>query len=68
MSELIVNWERCDGHGLCAALLPQHIGQDEWGYPILASTANADERDLRRVVAACPTLALRLDRQPTHSR
>ena len=24
----------CDGHGLCAELLPEHIRLDDWGYPI----------------------------------
>ena len=24
----------CDGHGLCADLLPERIELDEWGYPI----------------------------------
>ena len=25
----------CDGHGLCAELLPEHIRLDDWGYPIV---------------------------------
>ena len=32
---LRIDWTRCDGHGLCAALLPQAISRDEWGYPII---------------------------------
>jgi len=59
---LRIDWTRCDGHGLCAALLPQHITQDEWGYPIVHrdTIAVAELRDARRAVAACPALALRL--------
>ena len=60
--ELHIDWTRCDGHGLCAALAPERITRDEWGYPLLHRTAvPADEtKAVRRVVAACPALALRL--------
>ena len=30
-----IDWTRCDGHGLCAELLPEQIARDEWGFPIL---------------------------------
>jgi ferredoxin len=56
---LAVDRTRCDGHGLCAALLPDVIGRDEWGFPILLPAAVA-ERDARRAIAACPSLALYL--------
>jgi ferredoxin len=61
---IAIDWTRCDGHGLCAALLPAHIDRDEWGYPVLHDTAGAREHELRRVVAACPSLALRLTQRP----
>ncbi len=62
MARLRVDWTRCDGHGLCAELLPEAIGVDDWGYPILR------ERDLpralmpsaRRAVASCPLRAIAL--------
>jgi len=56
----------CDGHGLCGELFPELIGLDEWGYPILRGTAVPDDLTdhARRAVAACPVLALRLDRTP----
>jgi ferredoxin len=64
-AELVIDWERCQGHGLCAVLLPERIAMDEWGFPILPATAvSTDDRDVRRAVAACPALALRLARQP----
>ena len=62
MKTLQIDWTRCDGHGLCAALLPRRIGRDEWGFPVIQGTA-VDERenpDVRRAVAACPALALHL--------
>ena len=59
---LTVNPITCEGHGLCAELLPEWVRLDDWGYPIV----NADpvppelEEHARRAAAACPTLALLL--------
>jgi ferredoxin len=55
----------CDGHGLCAELLPEIIELDEWGFPILHDRDVAGDLDAhaRRAVAACPALALRLERR-----
>ncbi len=53
---------KCDGHGLCAELLPEVIRLDDWGYPIIAP-GPIPERLLppaQRAVANCPTLALAL--------
>ena len=65
---LHVDWTACDGHGLCAELLPELLDRDDWGYPIARS--GAATRDIpvpaalashaRRAVRACPRLALRL--------
>ena len=53
---------RCDGHGLCAGVIPELISLDEWGYPIVAPGPVPRHLLLhaRRAVAACPLLALRL--------
>ncbi len=60
---LEIDWTRCDGHGLCARLLPELVDLDDHGFPVLrghhvpdALTAHA-----KRAVSACPVLALRLD-------
>ncbi|HEY2041253.1 MAG TPA: ferredoxin [Jatrophihabitans sp.] len=60
-AQLRIDWTRCDGHGLCAALLPRTIKQDEWGYPIIDQTRAGIESAaaLKRAVGACPALALR---------
>jgi ferredoxin len=52
----------CDGHGLCAELLPELIALDEWGYPLIADADVPPELEAlaRRAVSVCPTLALRL--------
>lgn len=57
-----IDWTRCDGHGLCARLLPERIDVDERGFPIVveAQVPPDLQRHARRAVAACPRLALRL--------
>jgi ferredoxin len=53
---------KCDGHGVCADLLPEMIELDDWGYPIIRPGAipAAALLHARRAVSDCPTLALRL--------
>lgn len=64
MSRLRVDWVACDGHGLCADLLPELVDLDEWGYPLLRSADVPDALlpKARATVAACPALALRITR------
>ncbi len=66
---LDIDWTRCDGHGLCAALLPTRVTRDEWGFPVVnGESIRPDElKAARRTVAACPALALRLTEQPAQS-
>jgi ferredoxin len=61
---LRINPIACAGHGLCAELLPEIIELDPWGYPILLSAAvpPALVEHARRAAAACPTLALLMDK------
>jgi len=58
---LDIDWTRCAGHGLCAALLPEQISRDEWGFPVFRG-APIPPADARRAVALCPALALRVER------
>jgi ferredoxin len=53
---------RCDGHGLCAELLPEMIRLDEWGYPIMEPGPVPEELlpHARQAVAKCPVLAIRM--------
>ena len=62
--ELRVNPIACDAHGMCAELLPEIIELDPWGFPILASAAVPPGLvdHARRAAAACPTLALIVDK------
>jgi ferredoxin len=65
MKRIQVDWTRCDGHGLCAALVPEVVALDEWGFPIIAGGELDSETELhaRRAVLACPALALRIERR-----
>jgi ferredoxin len=65
--KLQLNPIKCHAHGLCAELLPELINLDEWGYPILSNDGlipPALTDQARAAVSACPTLALRLTKQP----
>jgi ferredoxin len=64
---LRVNPIACEGHGLCAELVPELVRLDEWGFPIVEDTVvpRRLESHARRAVAACPTLALALERTAT---
>jgi ferredoxin len=64
---LRVNPIACTGHGVCAELLPERIGIDEWGYPLVSAepVPAGLERLARRAVADCPRLALLADAEET---
>jgi ferredoxin len=59
---IVVNPITCDGHGICAELLPEMIRLDDWGYPIIDSSPVPWhlEAHVKRAISACPTLALML--------
>jgi ferredoxin len=60
---LRVDWPMCRAHGLCAEVLPEAVGLDEWGYPLVDGQVSLTGEVLdaaKRAVQACPTLALRL--------
>jgi ferredoxin len=60
---LRVNPIACEGHGLCAELLPELIRLDDWGYPIIDESGVPPELLglAERAVDVCPTLALVLE-------
>lgn len=60
---LVVDWSRCDGHGLCAQLAPELITLDANGYPSLSDTPVPPwlASGARKAIAMCPALALRQD-------
>ena len=59
--KLTVDWQACDGHGLCAEILPELVQLDEWHFPVVrARVPRKLERMARAAVVACPKLALKL--------
>ena len=70
--DLHIDWTACSGRGVCAELLPELLGRDEWGFPLARDGARdpAVPPSLhslaRRAVSACPRLALRLVAPPGH--
>ncbi|MFI6477019.1 NADH-ubiquinone oxidoreductase-F iron-sulfur binding region domain-containing protein [Nonomuraea sp. NPDC050663] len=57
---LDVDWTRCEGHGLCAHLLPEFVDLDEFGYPSFRTVPGWMAKEARRAVEMCPALALRM--------
>ncbi|MFD9940066.1 NADH-ubiquinone oxidoreductase-F iron-sulfur binding region domain-containing protein [Nonomuraea sp. NPDC059023] len=57
---LDVDWTRCQGHGLCAHLLPEFVDLDDFGYPSFRPVPEWMLKEAKRAVGMCPALALRL--------
>jgi ferredoxin len=59
---LVVDWTRCQGHGLCAHLVPEVVHLDAQGYPVILNIPVPSwlEKDAEQAVHMCPALALRL--------
>jgi ferredoxin len=66
---LRVNPIQCEGHGLCAELLPELIRLDDWGYPVISDQPIPASlvSHARRAASVCPTLALQLEREADRS-
>ncbi len=61
---LVVDWTLCQGHGLCADVVPELISLGPDGFPALANAPVPLSLRARaqRAVRRCPALALRLER------
>lgn len=59
---LRVNPIACKAHGVCIELLPELIGEDPWGYPVVGDRPIPPRllSHAKRAVQSCPTLALLL--------
>jgi ferredoxin len=52
----------CDGHGLCAELLPELISLDDWGFPVVVDEDVPTHLvgAAKRAARLCPKVALSL--------
>jgi ferredoxin len=60
---LVVDGAKCDGHGICALILPERISLDAWGYASIENDPIEGHQTLaraQRAVNACPVQALSL--------
>ena len=63
--ELKIDWPACRARGLCFEVLPEVIGLDDWGYPVVERPVTDDLlATAREAVRMCPRLALRLVATP----
>jgi ferredoxin len=64
--QLMVDWVRCEGHGLCAHLVPELIHLDSNGFPVIMNIPVPPwlEKEAAHAVQMCPALALRLGTDP----
>lgn len=60
VSPVVIDRVACTGHGVCAAVLPEHVSLDEWGYPILHPAGPVDPESGTAAVRLCPARALTL--------
>jgi ferredoxin len=61
--ELRVDRIACTGHGICASLLTDEVTLDEWGYPVVHTSAVDPELgDI--AVRLCPARALAWTARP----
>ncbi|NEE48186.1 ferredoxin, partial [Streptomyces sp. SID8455] len=61
--KLAVDWTLCQGHGLCADIVPELIRLGPDGYPAVADASVPMHLRGRaqRAVRRCPALALRIE-------
>ena len=59
-----VDWTRCEGHGLCAHLVPEMVHLDRHGYPVFLDGPVPPwlQKEAQQAVEMCPALALKLGR------
>jgi ferredoxin len=62
-AQLHIDWTSCQGHGLCAELLPELLDRDRWGFPLPRNNLTVSDeisRHAKQAVNLCPRLALHL--------
>ncbi|GAA1278133.1 oxidoreductase [Planotetraspora silvatica] len=65
-AKLVVDWTRCQAHGLCAHVAPELVKLDQHGFPVVEEGGVPPwlRAEARRAVEMCPALALRFPPTP----
>lgn len=61
---IVLDNDRCQGHGRCYALAPELFGCDDEGYAVLLVDGDIDpsaEADAQLAVDSCPEFAITLE-------
>lgn len=57
-----VDWTLCRASGVCAEVLPDWLGLDPWGFPVIPDTLPPElARQARRAARLCPNRALAIE-------
>jgi NADH:ubiquinone oxidoreductase subunit F (NADH-binding)/ferredoxin len=65
-ARLVIDWTRCQGHGLCAHVVPELVKLDHHGYPVFMDGGIPSwlRGEAQKAVEMCPALALRIGTGP----
>lgn len=58
MTRLVIDQDRCTGHGRCYDLAPSLFEPDDYGHGQVIESGEIDERAARAAVLACPEQAI----------
>jgi ferredoxin len=62
VTRIVIDVERCTGHGRCYDLTPELFEADDRGHGrVIAGVTDIDERKARAAAQACPEQAIRID-------
>ncbi|GAA2965579.1 ferredoxin [Streptomyces enissocaesilis] len=61
--KIVVNWDRCQGIGVCESVSPDRFEVDQDGQLVVKSetVSEGQEKEAREAVASCPNEALSLE-------
>lgn len=62
MTEVKIDFTKCRGRGVCIDMLPESLGEDDWGFPIVRGPVpDSLLEQARKAATLCPKRALFLD-------
>ena len=67
--KVVIDSERCTGHGRCYSLSPEVFNADDTGYGVVAAEGDLDAEHLmaaERAVANCPERAVSMRHEGDH--